>query len=127
MYKSCKFNAFFKNKSFGNIIGLIITFTLVSISWIFFRSENLTVAIEILYKITHPIGYVFLDKTNLTYSLIGILLLFIVEILQENSISFKSKIFFKFKYFEFFIMASLIIIILLLGVFDGGQFIYFQF
>jgi hypothetical protein len=72
-------------------------------------------------------GPLFIDKPTLVYSLIGISLLVLIEIRREFGES--SYLPFRSKHWiiEHLSYASLVIIILLIGVFDGGQFIYFQF
>jgi hypothetical protein len=67
------------------------------------------------------------NPSKLIFSFLGIAILFIIELKRE---------FYKGKFSLFdnqnwmvrnLTYASLIIIILVFGVFDGGQFIYFQF
>ena len=73
-------------------------------------------------------GKVFYENPSmLIYSFIGILILFIAEFKTEflpNSFSLLNNGNFLVRNVSY---ASLVILILLFGVFDGGQFIYFQF
>jgi D-alanyl-lipoteichoic acid acyltransferase DltB (MBOAT superfamily) len=107
---------------------IIFVFSLVCLAWIFFRARNLTEAITILKKILlfdGPFDYG--NFSLMVFSLFGIGLLVLVELKEEYGrkgllfISNPNGIVRKLSY------VILIVIILLIGVFDGGQFIYFQF
>ncbi|MBS1492813.1 MAG: MBOAT family protein [Bacteroidetes bacterium] len=122
-------NAIFGNKfhSLRNLLSILITFAFVSISWIFFRANNVHDGFYILSSILKLHGPLFIDATNITYSLMGILILLIIEFRQEYSGA-------KFKFMNnenvvvrYSIYLMLIFLIIIFGVFDGGQFIYFQF
>lgn len=108
----------------------LLTFTLVIFAWIFFRSDNLTDATSIIKKIALFDGPLFFDRadpSSFLFSIFGIFLLIIAEAKEEY---FKEKLFFftsKKWYVRLSSYAFIIIMILLIGVFDGGQFIYFQF
>lgn len=111
----------------NNSIQILITFTLISFSWIFFRSDSITEAINIIKKIATMEGELFINKSAFAYSFFAISILLIIEYFQENqhklSLPFKPMFWLK----EQFAYSIMLILILLLGVFDGGQFIYFQF
>jgi D-alanyl-lipoteichoic acid acyltransferase DltB (MBOAT superfamily) len=107
---------------------IIFVFSLVCLAWIFFRARNLTEAITILKKILlfdGPFDYG--NFSLMVFSLFGIGLLVLVELKEEYGrkgllfLSNPNGIVRKLSY------VILIVIILLIGVFDGGQFIYFQF
>lgn len=107
---------------------IAITFILITFSRIFFRANNLSDAYLIIKKIFSEPGTVFIDNPSMMiFSFLGIIMLLFVELKQEF---YKGK--FSFFNNEKWIVrnvsyVSLVIIILLIGVFDGGQFIYFQF
>jgi D-alanyl-lipoteichoic acid acyltransferase DltB (MBOAT superfamily) len=122
-------NAIFGNKfhSLRNLLSILITFAFVSISWIFFRANNVHDGFYVLSSILKLHGPLFIDATNITYSIMGILILLIIEFRQEYSGE-------KFKFMNnenvvvrYSIYLMLIFLIIIFGVFDGGQFIYFQF
>lgn len=117
-----------KNKFMYQILQISITVFLVGISWVFFRSNSIEDALLILKKIFRFNGKVFYENPSmLIYSFIGILLLFIAEFKTEffpNSFSLLNNGNWLVRNVSY---ASLVILILLFGVFDGGQFIYFQF
>ncbi len=110
------------------IIKTIITFLLICITWIFFRASNVGNAFFILKKIIKFDGS--FDpgnpKDHFYYAFVAVFFLIIFEVISEykpnlykalpnNSIT-------KYSYY-----TVLVVIILLFGVFGGGQFIYFQF
>ncbi|MGE5348761.1 MAG: hypothetical protein ACM3NP_05720, partial [Actinomycetota bacterium] len=90
-------------------------------------ADNTEMAFQIIERIISFNGPIFLDKTTLVYCFIGITILLYREVRIEfygsGHLPFKKK----GRLTENFTYASLVIIILLIGVFDGGQFIYFQF
>ena len=111
-----------------HILQIIITFLLSCFAWIFFRADNLSDALLIIKKIFLLPGRLFIGNIQqLLYGIAGIIFLVIIEFRSEyfepGTLPFKSNNWLK----EQMAYASLIVLILLLGVFDGGQFIYFQF
>jgi D-alanyl-lipoteichoic acid acyltransferase DltB (MBOAT superfamily) len=124
-------NLFMRNyfKILYSFTQIIITFFLCSFAWIFFRSNTLLDSISIIKKIFTQRGKIFIpeNSSEFTYGLLGIFLLLIIEVKREY---FNLR--FSFLYnnnliVRYFTLTILITSILLLGVFDGGQFIYFQF
>ncbi len=110
------------------IYGILVTFALVTFAWIFFRAGNFTDATEIIHKITSLSGNFYIGEAQqFIYCLLGIILLTAIEFHDEFIGQFKLSagpygwILSQLAY------VALILIVLLLGVFDGGQFIYFQF
>jgi alginate O-acetyltransferase complex protein AlgI len=113
---------------FLNVIQVLITFCLICFSWIFFRAINFQTAIGIIKKILTFSGQLYIGELQqFLYGLISISILIIIEINREyfgqSIFPFKTNHWFK----EEMGYALLIIIILMIGVFDGSQFIYFQF
>ncbi len=125
---------FLKNKKLSLIftpISIGITFILICLTWIFFRANSIHDALMIYQKIGSLEGSLYIPKIrneifSLLYSIVAILALITIEVKQE---------FFKEKFQEIqnrymikqISYAMILIIIVLFGVFDGGQFIYFQF
>ena len=107
---------------------IFISFHLVLFAWIFFRADSITHANLIVSKIaTLNWGQLFIPAMDqFVYSIFSIVLLLIGDILLE-----KYNFSFQFKkrpaIIRWSVYASIIIIILLFGVFNGSQFIYFQF
>jgi D-alanyl-lipoteichoic acid acyltransferase DltB (MBOAT superfamily) len=106
---------------------IFFTFTFVCITWIFFRSPSNSEAFSAIYKIFFSHGILFVDGPTFFYGLIGVLILIVKEASEEffpekyNFLNHPNSI------ISGFANALLIILILIAGVFDGSQFIYFQF
>lgn len=118
-------NRFLKIQSFS-LLDNLLTLVLVIFAWIFFRANNVSDASLIVNKIFTNQGRLFIDQTTLAYALFGIIILFLKDLKDEYSLDFNFSTSKKatVRYFYYVTMVS---IILLFGVFDGGQFIYFQF
>ncbi|MEQ1734019.1 MAG: MBOAT family O-acyltransferase [Bacteroidia bacterium] len=110
------------------VLQLLLTFALACFAWIFFRANSITDAFYIIKKMATFKGAVFIKNPSMMlYSCIAIVALFVVEYKQEyykGSFSFLNHNNGMIRYATY---ALLILLILLIGVFDGGQFIYFQF
>lgn len=112
----------------SKVIGIISNFLLVYITWIFFRANSITDAFTILGKLTSLGGLPYMGGSGsyMFYAFLGIFLLMTVEIVREYfpriSLFEHNKIEVRYSSYAF-----LVLLILMVGVFDGGQFIYFQF
>ena len=88
----------------------------------------MTVAFGIINSIFNSAGMPFYESpANLIYAIFGILVLLFVDLKREyfnNRIAFLCS---KFSAIRIGTIVAMVLIILLIGVFDGGQFIYFQF
>ncbi len=117
-----------KNLRLHRIINILITFTLSCFAWIFFRANNIHDAFIIIKKILAFKGALFMQNPSmLIYSFAGILILLFADLKREyykGGFSFFNHQNWLVRNLSY---ATLIIIILVMGVFDGGQFIYFQF
>jgi alginate O-acetyltransferase complex protein AlgI len=112
----------------NSAIQIIITFVLTCFTWIFFRADNVQVAISIIKKIFSSSGPLFIGELQqVLYGTAGICFLLLIEIRGEyynqSALPFKTNHWLK----EQLAYGILIFLILTAGVFDGGQFIYFQF
>lgn len=109
-------------------VSILLTFLFATFSLIVFRSENMNEVLKIINGIAFNPGPLFFDKpSTLIFILSGIGIMMLYDIQEE------------FKLFKFSLLSNknwviqqlsytlLIIYILLAGVFDGGQFIYFAF
>lgn len=106
---------------------MFIVFHLVCFSWIFFRADSVGTALLVINKI-FTINFsnsLFLEKSTIAYSIIGIIILLIVDsflfLEKESRFQFKNVIIRRLSY------AILILYIIATGIFDEAQFIYFQF
>jgi alginate O-acetyltransferase complex protein AlgI len=112
----------------NKLIQILVTFGLVCFAWIFFRANTVDQAFSVVRDIFSFSGPLYIgDTQQFSYCVLCILCLLLIEIHQNyyihSLLPFKTKHWVK----EHIAYAILIILILLLGVFDGGQFIYFQF
>ena len=108
------------------IVRVLIVFILVDFAWIFFRANNLTEAMYIVKSIADFSGTLFIDYKVFFYGFIGLFILFVNDLIVENykdSIILNDQL--NGKVVAYY--AILVCILLSIGVFNGGQFIYFQF
>jgi D-alanyl-lipoteichoic acid acyltransferase DltB (MBOAT superfamily) len=107
--------------------GILITFLCFTFSSIFFRADSTADALQIVAKIFTAPGSIFKDSTS-TMAFIALGILFTVVHGIKNvyfntfSLSTRSNILARYSWY-----CLLIVLILAAGVFDGGEFIYFQF
>jgi len=111
----------------ANAFNMLATFMLICYSWIFFRANNINDAILITKKIASDHGKLFYNNPNFIFSLAAIGMLLVAETKKEyfdKQFSFFNNSNIVIRYATY---TTLVLIILLMGVFDGSQFIYFQF
>ena len=135
-YQICSVS--FKNFNERNILGyrpltnalhVLLTFLLVSFAWIFFRANNVDQAFSICKSIfsMKPGGLFIGTPEGFAYSIIWILVLLVVEYVTEYY-SDSIKVFYSpNRVLRYTGYAVVVLVIILFGVFNGGQFIYFQF
>lgn len=106
-----------------------VNFTLVTLAWIFFRAKNSAIAKQMLVNIfTMKKGALYIGNAAfMVYSIVLILFLFAADYNTERLNNRYSLIYSKNIVSRWVGYLSLILILLLIGVFNGGQFIYFQF
>lgn len=108
---------------FGKVIRIVYVFFISTIAWIFFRSQSLLQAKEIIYKLAIPnegpssIPFNAIELT-LCFILIAVLLIFETRVKSYNV---------KNRANYLGLLWSLIFICYLLGIYNYKQFIYFQF
>ncbi len=110
-----------------SVVEVAYVFLLINLAWVFFRSATIGQAVSILSEIVHFKGPLFVppDPETMIYAAIGIGILLAMEIVYELSPRPKSVS--RHTIGQNLLMLFLLICIVLFGVFDGGQFIYFQF
>ncbi len=115
-----------KKKEWWIWLNRFATFVLVAFSLIFFRANSTSDAFYGVSQIFTNQGDVnLLDKFHLFYGIIAVLILFVGEYIVEYQ---KVKVTEKNMVKVYALSSCMILaLILALGVFDGGQFIYFQF
>jgi len=111
----------------NNLVGMAFVFGYFTFSLIFFKSPTTINAFSILQKIISFNGSLFIDLNTMLYGIAGTIFLTIIGLIgyinDYGSLPFKNNHWL----IEQLAYTSLIILILLTGVFDGSQFIYFQF
>lgn len=111
-----------------NFLQIITTFSLILFAFIVFRSGSMHEAFLIIRKIGTFRGEIFMENPSMMiFSLSAVAILLLADLKTEyyrGSLSFFHNKSWAIRNLSY---AALIILILLFGVFDGGQFIYFQF
>ncbi len=108
------------------IFKTIITFLLICTTWVFFRSPSIKSALFILIKIAHFNGSLIAGNDHYYYAFLVVAVLMLFEIISEYKPSLYKLIPNTFAVrCAYYVL--LVIIVLQFGVFNGGQFIYFQF
>lgn len=118
----------FTDFSLSKLSFYIINFILVIFAWIFFRANNLTDAFSIIKKIFTNHGALYIGTfTTFLYGLFGLSILFLKELREEFFPQRFQLMNNKNVLLSTFTLSILLVIIISIGVFNGGQFIYFQF
>lgn len=118
-------NSIYEKKRFTQLIKLIkivLTFLFISISWVFFRSENIIASFEYLYNILTKFTIPIIDSYQIS---IILLLLFMEWTFYKNQIdvlNYKSKV---IRIFTYIFISNLCLINLIET--SNKSFIYFQF
>lgn len=112
--------------SIKKIVDIVLTFIIVSYGWMIFYVSDFNTAIEIT-KGYFSFGIPYIHQTTLFFFAIGFLILFIKdfkdEFMPNRHYLLESKSI-PVRYVSF---AFLSVLIVLIGVLGGGQFIYFKF
>ena len=110
----------------GNIM---ITVTLVTFAWIFFRANSVGDAFVLIKNLKSFGARPFIGDgiSNFAHSILAIILLFLIEYKMEYYPDKLNLLSSRYVFVRWGTIAVTIFLIVLLGVFNGGQFIYFQF
>lgn len=109
------------------LFSIVLTNILFSVSMIFSRASTFQDSLSIVNKIVSERGPLFLDKTTLAYASIGVFMLLLSEFRDEY---FSNKLLlFNNKYYAIRLGSYIFVTLLILwiGILNGGQFIYFKF
>lgn len=114
-----------KKKEWWLWINRFATFILVMIALVFFRANNIYDGYYCIINMFFHISIPLLDLPTLFYIILAMIILFISEYIIE----YKKITITEDNFVSVYSICSvlLIMIIMLCGVFDGSQFIYFQF
>ncbi len=113
---------------FHHALQVLITFHLVCFAWIFFRANTVHDAFLVVGKIAtmSPFDIAVGSAYQFAYGLFGIVALLTFEAFQgAHPVTDFFTRFHPVHRWAFYVFCA--VTILLIGVFDGGQFIYFQF
>ncbi len=117
-----------KESRIHHIIQVLFTFFLFYVVQFFFRANNINDAFSILNKVITSLGPIFTgNPTTFALSWMSIVLLLAIEFMEEyypEQVKLFSHPSIVVRYASY---ATLVILILSIGVFDSSQFIYFQF
>ena len=136
-----------KPSGFGRVLRTVFTFSLISLTWVFFRSGSVDSLERILRSLVGGLGdlrffspvniKIFLhDTLELTYStLIGlfvcVLLLAGIDLARYRGVPVTEKLLHKPLFIRYAVYLGLVVLILLVGAYGSKygaqQFIYFQF
>jgi D-alanyl-lipoteichoic acid acyltransferase DltB (MBOAT superfamily) len=107
---------------------IFMTFTLFAFSLVFFRALSVADATSILSKMfDFSYGFFVGQPSTFIFSVFAIIALMTVDTLQEFYPGALGKLRRQPLAFRFSTYAFITILVIMIGVFDGGQFIYFQF
>ena len=109
-------------------VRIFVTFQLVSLAWIFFRADSISQAYHILLRVfALPVGELFVPELDkFVYGIIAILILLFVDFVNETK-RIAPDVIFQPRAIRWASYIAIIVIMILIGVFDESQFIYFQF
>lgn len=112
--------------SFKELFAMLITFSLVVVGWVFFRADNVTIAVNYLqhmFSLDFYGGVQYLPFRRYTIELV--LLIFMFVILEWHSRLNEHPFFGKHKWLK---ISFILLCLITLGVYsDAQEFIYFQF
>jgi alginate O-acetyltransferase complex protein AlgI len=110
------------------ITGILFTFCYFGFSLVFFRANNIGEALATIKGMAHFHGPLFVENPSmLLFSILGIIFMMAVEMKEEFFEDRFTVVNHKNWMVRYGYYTLLVLIILMAGVFDGGQFIYFKF
>lgn len=110
----------------SKVIKISLVFLLVNIAWIFFRANTITDAFIAIIKIFNCPGKPFLSPMAMLFGMLSLVILVIKDFADEYKPSMK-LLSSDNKVVSIVSSSFLAIYIILFGVLDSSQFIYFQF
>jgi D-alanyl-lipoteichoic acid acyltransferase DltB (MBOAT superfamily) len=121
-----------RRSSVGSVIGALVTFHLVLITWVFFRAASLSDAVTVLSRVGGAAGSLprllinRLDSSELLVSVGLIVLLLAIEWLDERR-PLWSRIDSRPVYVRWTAYYALLLSLIVLGNWNFAQFVYMQF
>ena len=123
MWKGLRVNP---DGGFKRFVDIVLTFIIVSYGWMIFYVSDFSIAIEITKGYFH-LGVPYMHQTTIFFFIIGFLLLFIKDFKDEFTPNKHFLLESKYVPVRYVSFALLSVLIVLIGVLGGGQFIYFKF
>jgi alginate O-acetyltransferase complex protein AlgI len=115
------------SKKWYVFLTICIVYITFSFSQVFGRIENFDSSIEVITKMIHVRGMVYLDLTTLLYAGFGIMLLFTKDFIEEYFIDSYKYGLLRSPILKLAVQFIILFLILLTGVLNSGQFIYFKY
>lgn len=130
-------NKYVTHIKMGKILKVLLCFMFVNLAWVFFRAPDFTTAFKVIVGMFTSVGVPFIDIPVFINGLISLILVLVKDIYDEISEQKQSdnsslsqttdKKVISIYLIDTVYIVALAMFVLLFGVFDGGQFIYFQF
>jgi hypothetical protein len=120
----CKYNGL------GKLLKILITLFIINLAWIFFRMPSLADAVGMIGRIfdfSLPMSVDIQSRHIFALIVLGVVILFVKDVLDEFAPSRIELFGNSNKFVRWCSYLAVILIILLTGVFDAGQFIYANF
>ena len=111
----------------NSVLGACFTFGYFCLSLLFFRAADAKEAFSIIGKIFSEPGSIYLDLTNIAYSLMGLFILMFNDLKDElypGKVTFFNN---RRTWIRYGSYLTALFVIILFGVFEGNRFIYLQF
>ena len=122
------------------VVKTVITFLLVNLAWVFFRADTIGAAFDVIGKSLSFTPWVLtngelfrhgLDQANMLLLLIGVVIVFIVDLMNVRGIILREKILRQPLWLRWLIMIVAILVVAVCGIwgpgYDASSFIYQQF
>ena len=132
-------NKYVKHFHFNDALKVVLCFFFINIAWIFFRSPDFETAFKMTTGMFTSFGIPFIDIPVFLNGFLSLILVLSKDVydeikennerlvsIQTNSV-WRMQKYWKKDAADILIIVSLAMFVLLFGVLDGGQFIYFQF
>lgn len=113
--------------SFANIVRVFITFSIVNFAWIFFRLDSLNDVGVILNRIITDRGELYFDVNVMVYAIPSLLLVLIYDLYAERKQDRLLLMDSPKRMVRWVSYISLILFLVIFGLLEQTQFIYFQF
>lgn len=115
-----------ESKGIVRVLRIFFTFSIVTVAWVIFRSPTIGDAFGLIGRYAATGGKFIAEKETLFYIVVGLVPLFTIELLQEGFPLLSKKIV-EIQLVRWAFYLVIFSLIILIGVHDGGSFIYVSF